>query len=413
MHPLQKLPPLCAVVLCFSLFTSKTHAGSAGESEATGGNDSWAGSPVTVGVDISIDGAVGLSGGTESHGRSANASALTHIDWAQAVNADHPVRLAVHASLLALSGRGPSERWLGDFLAASNIAGEPGARVFSWWLEAARDRWSLRSGALVADEEFTGTVVDGSFLNSSFGWPAFISANTLNTGPAYFLAAPGLRLQCDIGDSGAWRIGVYDGDSFDSPSGDPSVNHHGLHYRLGGGQGWFAITEVALGRGAMRIKAGGWLHTSAFADMSDPLREHRGNFGAYAIIERTLAGTTGEAGNMEYYLRLGASPRDRNPIAWAFESGLAWTGLLPGRPVDVAALGLTHAAFGRPYVLSAVATDPTGGQPDYEQVIEASYAYSWTDRITMQPDFQFIRHLGGRAGRGDALIFILRLKVAY
>ena len=32
----------------------------------------------------------------------------------------------------------------------------------------------------------------------------------------------------------AWRVGIYDGDSFDSPAGDAGKTRHGLHYRVPG-----------------------------------------------------------------------------------------------------------------------------------------------------------------------------------
>src|SRR5882724_8678375 len=195
------------------------------------------------GIEVTLEGDVGLQGGARRVAALHNL-ALAHAEWQQANPVGGAVRLRAYASVLSLEGRGPTERFLGDFLAASNTAGFNSTRVYSWWLEAGLRDWSLRGGALLADEEFAGTKAGGNFFNSAFGWPSFVSANTVNTGPAFFAAAPGLRLERSFGETAAWRIGVYDGDTFDSPTGDPAVNRHGVHYRLGGSEGWYVMSEA-------------------------------------------------------------------------------------------------------------------------------------------------------------------------
>jgi len=59
--------------------------------------------------------------------------------------------------------------------------------------------------ALVADEEFVGTAVGGYLDDTVFGWPTFISANTVNTGPAFSVAAPGFRLARTLAPALTWR----------------------------------------------------------------------------------------------------------------------------------------------------------------------------------------------------------------
>ena len=300
-------------------------------------------------------------------------------------------------------------------------------RLYSWWLQATKSEWSLRGGVLLADEEFAGTAAGGHFFNSAFGWPTFISANTVNTGPAFYVAAPGLRLEHKWGEASAWRIGIYDGDSFDSPSGDPKITRHGLHYGLGGEQGWFVISEVTFtpGGGATRLKAGAWLHTARFADVRDDAsgqpfalsgndpRSHSSNHGVFAVVEHTLTGAVGKAGNVEFFLRSGFSPSDRNTVSWASDAGLSWTGPIPGRPEDVAALGIAHARFGSPFSESARLQDPANSPPDFEEVIEASYTIKLSERLNLQPDLQIIRHPGGSTARHDACVFFVRLNASY
>ncbi len=280
---------------------------------------------------------------------------------------------------------------------------------------------------MLADEEFTGTEAGGALINSAFGWPAFISANTLNTGPAFFVAAPGVRVEQTLSDSTTVRAGIFDGDSFDSPSGDASVTRHGLHYRVGGSQGWFGLGEVAFApaNSPARFKAGAWIHTAKFADMRDDqfggriaasgraARLHERNYGAYGIAERTLAGKSGEAGFVTAYARAGISPKDRNSIGWAVDSGLACTGLFPGRAADVTAFGVVHASFSPRLAAFARVDDPSAPAPDFEQVFEISHTATLSERFSVQPDVQFVRHPGGSTALSDAFVIQLRVKASF
>lgn len=365
-----------------------------------------------AGLDLTLEGSAGLAGPARN-GRALHNLALGHVEWESAEASGTGVHTHFYASALSLAGRGPTERYLGDFLAASNTEGYASTRLYAWWLQVERGDWSLRAGALLADEEFSGTETGGHLINSAFGWPAFISANTVNTGPAFFVAAPGVRLERVWGEAAAWRLGIYDGDAFDSPAGDPHPTRHGLHYRVGGDQGWFVISEAAFTRGATRLKAGVWLHTAPLADLRDPAREHGSNHGAYAAVERTLAGTAGEAGSVEFFARGGIAPADRNAVSWAADTGLAWTGPLPGRPADVFALGLAHARLGAAYADAAHLADPAVPPPDFEQAIEASYTLALGPHLRFQPDLQYIRHPGTNPAQSAALVFLARLHVSF
>ena len=199
---------------------------------------------VLTGVDVKADGTSGWRGGHHL-GNSLSGLALVHLNWDPAADAATGPAWHGYASELGLEGRGPTGRYLGDYLAASNTEGYNSLRLYSWWLERDQRAWSVRVGALLADDEFSGTDSGGHLLNSSFGWPAFISANTVNTGPAFFAAALGARLRWTAGETSSTQAGIYDGDTFDSATRDASVNGNGLHYRLGGSQGWWQTGSSA------------------------------------------------------------------------------------------------------------------------------------------------------------------------
>jgi porin len=360
------------------------------------------GGRLTLGATGTLDAAGGFSGVGQGR-ESLNGTVLGEASWAPAEADARPVSISAYASVLWIEGRGPSDRILGDFLGASNSEAFQSLRLYSWWFEVSGGAWSLRTGALLADEEFAGTTPGASLINSSFGWPAFISANTLNTGPAYYAAALGTRLAWE--NDGGWsaRAGVYDGDSFDSATGDDHPNRHGTHYALNSDQGAFFIAELGFAPtdSANRFTAGAWAHTADFADPGTGAL-HRGNHGAYVIAERTLRGQPGEPGNIEAHVRYGWAPDDRNTVAWAADAALAATGLIAARPADTVAVGIAHARL----------SSRLAGQ-DYERVFELSYTAPLTGRLTLQPDVQYIQHVGATSAGDDAWLFLLRLTATY
>ncbi|HWA86190.1 MAG TPA: carbohydrate porin, partial [Opitutus sp.] len=383
-------------------------------------------SAFTAGLDLTLEAAAGLSGGART-GDAFESLTIGHMAWRNTPARLGAPRLEAFASVLNHAGDGPTGRFLGDFLAASNIEAYSSTRLYAWWFEIAGDNWSIRTGALLADEEFAGTEAGGHFANSAFGWPAFISANTINTGPAFYVAAPGVRFERALSPAVTARIGLYDGDTFDSPTGDPTVNAHGWHYRLGGEQGWFTIAELAFApsdrRG--RLKLGVWHHTATFADVyaddsgrsftrtGAAPRQHAGNTGGYVTFERVLNGERDQPGFVDFFSRLGAAVADRNALSWAVDTGIAWTGAVPGRPKDVLALGFTHARFSSGFTATAQLLDPTAPRMDFEGAVEVCYDFALSDHFSVKPDVQWIRHPGGSPAQRDALLLLLRFVTSF
>jgi porin len=322
----------------------------------------------------------------------------------------------LRVSSLWLRGEGPTRRLAGDALAASNIDGYDSLRLYECWLQQSlfADRISIRAGSLLADKEFAGTDGGSLLINSAFGWPAFISGNVRNTGPAFYVAAPGVRARVALDDRSHFLCGVFDGDAFDSASGNPRVSASGTHYTLNGRQGAFVLSE--LGRGwshgptnaplAGAVKLGGWVHTGDFPDQRRAGRRHDANFGLYASLEQQFWCARGGDRCVGVFLRAGGSPPDRSACAFVIDGGIACTGVLPGRAADKLALGFIHADFsGTRSGYQAFAV--------YEQVVELTYVLAVRPWWNLQPDLQWISHPGGRAGAGHALLVGARSTVTF
>ncbi len=382
-----------------------------------------------TGLDLTLDGSAGLSGG-QARGEALHGLALLHGSWSGQPTGEKPPPLSAYVSFLAIEGRGPTEKYLGDFHAASNAEGHESLRLYSWWLEGAFGATTVRAGALLADEEFAGTESGGYLINSSFGWPAFLSANVKNTGPAFFVPALGIRLRHDFSPELAAQFGVYDGDSFDDPDGEPRVTRRGTHFKLDGDQGALLLGEFIFNRSQTATtrwsaRLGGWLHTADFSDLyadsngesftltgEDP-QIHEGNGGVYALIERTQPAPAGWSGQWLTHVRGGFASANKNTLSTSLDAGLAWTGLWSRRADDTLALGFTHSRFSADLTRSFQESEPGTPAPDYEQVWEIAYTAVINEHLTLQPDLQVIRHPGGSSALKDAVVVMLRVSASY
>jgi porin len=172
------------------------------------------------------------------------------------------------------------------------------------------------------------------------------------------------------------QAGVFDGDSFDSPVGNPRVNAHGTHLHLDSDQGALVLGEVGYGwnqsatSGALggQLKLGAWYHTADFADNANPARQYEENFGGYVALEQLLwrESAASSSQGLEAFIRLGGGPENRSTFAFVLDAGLSYVGPLPGRDEDKATLGFVHADF-------SDSRDGYKAFSSYEQALELTY----------------------------------------
>lgn len=329
-----------------------------------------------------------------------------------------------------IRGGSASASYIGDALVASNLDGFDSIRLYEAWLEQSfpSERGSLRVGVLGADDEFTGTESGALFTNSAFGWEAGIGANVVNGGPIYFAPALGARLAIEPAAGWQAQAAVYDGDSFDSPDGDPGVNPHGLHFALSRAQGAFLIGQLARNwndgedahglQGA--LKAGAWRHTADFPDNRrdalggsfaltglDPA-VHHGNHGVYGSLEQRLWASPGpHARAVTAWLRVAGAPADRSAYERVFDGGFNGEGLVPGRGDDVLGVAIAQANVSREAARAAL----EAGQPAprHERVIEACWQVHVNAHLRVTPDLQWVQHPGTIGDVPDAWVAGLRV----
>ena len=309
----------------------------------------------------------------------------------------------------------------GSIADPSNIDALPTTRLFTaWFQQDFNSIASLRIGQLAADDEFFTSDTAGGLLNGTFGWGNNLAANMTNGGAAYPLATPGVRLQVMPTDNLTLLGGVFSGDPAGANCTDDAqqCNRHGTTFSFSGGSTWIGEAHYAVNHGMTAAglpgvyKIGGWYQTADFADqrygvdatgavvlLSDPTADgplnHSGNWGIYGVADQMV--WRGGERSVNLFARVGYSPSDRNVVAWYFDAGAGFKGLLPGRADDVLTVGASYAKISD----DASAADTNAGNVvrDYEFLFELSYAAQITPWWVI---LQYIVHPNGGQNPNDA-----------
>ncbi|MBI1774077.1 MAG: carbohydrate porin [Proteobacteria bacterium] len=357
----------------------------------------------------------------------------------------------VRANAYQIHGRGLSANYLGNnLMAASNIEAARSTRLFGLWFQ--QELWegliSLRGGQIAADDEFFVSVYGANLLNASFGWPAILAADLPSGGPAYPLATPGARIKIAPTKELSVAAALLDGDPAGPGVGNPQLrDQNGTRFRTSDSP--FVIAEAAWASNQDKdasglpatYKVGAWHHSARFADqrvdtrggsLASPTNSgpalRRGNYGIYLILDQMLWRDPGtEDSGPGVFLRLAASPEDRNVISRYIDGGISYKGLVPSRVDDVSIIGFGLAQVGsHARGLDVDARTFAGiNRPvrDKEILLEVSYKAQIAPWWTVQPDVQYIINPGGRVATPsdpagvrpipDALVFGVRTTIAF
>jgi len=346
----------------------------------------------------------------------------------------------VSTTWLWLSGRDASEDLVGNFLTISNIAGFNTLRMLELWFEQNvwDDKVTLRLGQITADSEFVISDYAGTFINGTFGWPAFLYTNLPAGGPGYPMGTLGARLALNPVDWITFQSAVFQGNVYDQ-----DVNHHGLRWRLDGENGFLFLNEAQVRWNHAdeetglpgQAKSGIWIQTGQLADTLAESTDS-GNYGLYFILDQMLyregvvempapAGKSEGAAKsftapveiekstegLGCFTRFAFAPQDRNFVNFYFDTGLTYKGLIPGRGDDTLGVAFGYAQLGNASRNSLVEEGSVG--VGAEMVLEATYQCQVTPWCVVQPDIQYIMNPGGTRDLGNAFVIGGRLAVSF
>lgn len=315
---------------------------------------------------------------------------------------------------------------------ASGIEADRATRLWELWYQQKfleEDRLDIKLGEQSLDQEFMVSQNAGLFVNTMFGWPMLPSADLPGGGPAYPLAAPGVRFRLRPDNSFTVLLGLFNGSPVVNNTGDPQKqNPSGTSFPVNGGA--LAIGEVqysfpALGgmvyngqsqtlAGVYRL--GGWYDTENFADLGYDVNGvslaspastgqpelHHGDYALYAVMDQMIwRDPTDEDGDraISFFARaMGTTYEDRNLIDFSMNAGLTFHEPIYHRDDDTCGIGMGLCKVGDH------ATDLDRETGFYtgtyypvrseETFIEATYQYQLTPWCQIQPDFQYVFNPG-------------------
>jgi porin len=292
------------------------------------------------------------------------------------------------------SGQALSGGKVGDIQTIDNIEAVSVDRLMEAWVERnIGDQAAIRAGLMDLNATFDSIEPAGLFLNSSHGIGPDLAGSGLN-GPSIFpVSSVGVHLNWKPSN----RLNLQ-AAAFDGVSGDPDHPGAFAAVQLRRSDGALLIGQVDwFARGNLQISLGAWTYTASFDRIDQPGRRQKGWAGVYAFVEGSLP-----IPNAQGWVRIGRTDPDVAAVAGYLGLGVVFSPVLPGRPNDQLGFALARAGLGDPI-------RRRDGLPSAETTFEVTYQVQLNDRLSLQPDVQYVRHPASQPGVPDALAVGLRV----
>jgi porin len=335
-----------------------------------------------------------------------------------------------NVSALQIHGRNLSTDNLYSLQTASGIQSNRATRLWELWYDqkfGETDKFDLKIGQQSLDQEFMVSQNALLFVNTMFGWAMLPSADLPGGGPAYPLAALGVRGRVRLANSWTLLAGVFTGSPAGNTTGDAQEqNSSGTMFPLSGGA--LAIAELQYSYpsvGTMvygnkrtplpRVyKLGVWHDSARFDDQrldntglslahpassGEPLT-HKGDYAFYAVADQMIWQSSKDYDrSLNVFARVMGTPlTDRNLIDFSLNAGFTFNEPIKHRDDDVFGIGMGYAhvssragALDRDYGLFTGSTFPVRNG---ETFVEASYRYQLRPWWQLQPTFQYVFNPG-------------------
>ena len=334
-------------------------------------------------------------------------------------------------SALQIHGRNLSADDLSTIQTASGIEADRATRLWEFWYQQKfleEDRLDIKVGEQSLDQEFIVNPNGAFFVNTIFGWPTQPSLDLPGGGPAYPLAAPGIRVRYRPINPLAILLGVFNGSPAAGNGGDAQqVNGSGTQFPLN--RGPLVIAELQYSYPALGslvepgegpplghvYKLGGYFDAENFSDLrfdktgtslaaanSTGLpRQHFGDFSVYAVADQQVwRNSRNPNQSVSVFGRVIATPQgDRNLVDYSANGGVVWHAPIRNRQDDTVGLGFGYAhvshraaALDRDAAFANFYATPASYNAirSSETFIEATYQYQFYPWWQLQPDAQYV-----------------------
>ncbi|MBN1116638.1 MAG: carbohydrate porin [Bacteroidales bacterium] len=314
---------------------------------------------------------------------------------------------SIHLHVLNTHGQEVSANYTGDLQVFSNIESPSHTGIFEFiysqqfiWLE-------LRTGWNDLNAQYCKSEFGSLFINSSFGITPGIA---LNVPVSIFpLTAPFLEINFNRNKNSSIGIAGYAGNP-----GDLVSNKYNLDWELTCNNGMLNIIQYKYHSGTeklLSVNAGLYNHTENFVSFKDSLKAYTGNFGFFVNADKTFIASNEHFENeLNGFLQFSLAPDDRNLVDFYLGTGISYHGFFNTKNVsDIVGFGIAHMSTSKSW------QEQASEHKKSETAIEFTYQLCLKDRITFQPDLQYIINPGaGTNGDIDnALAGTLRFIVSY
>jgi len=296
---------------------------------------------------------------------------------------------------------------VGETNLISNIEADRATRLLEAWLEYAPndgDR-SVKLGLYDLNSEFDVSEVGGALINSTFGIGIDLAQSGVS-GPAIFPWG-GFAIR------GRWRFDdrwMLQSALIDGAPADPDSPRKFASFDLDSDQGALWIAELEHRAAQWRAVIGHWRYSARF-DEFDGLadgssKKSRRNSGTYGLIEGPIRHFDDR--RLLAVLRLGEANPQFNGIDSTIQAALVLERPWLRRDGEHVAMGVAYARNGGPARrLAAAAGDALLAK---ETIIEVSWRVPISERISLQPDLQYVIDPGSASDVDDAFAVGLRVE---
>lgn len=313
---------------------------------------------------------------------SASHTLKINSDWA--VNAN--------ASAFYANGHSLSASIIGDAQVASSLEGGGRfSKLATASVDISGDNASYLLGLYDVNSEFDVLESASLFINSAHGIGSEIALSGQNGPSIYPFYSLALRGQWTFENSSI-RAAVMDGVPGSSTSNNapmPEVNSN---------EGYFSIIEYEYRSDSSKLLIGAWQYSksqttlsSSSSTLNGQERFESGNYGVYLRRETELWHN-----NTMGFLRIGYANSNFNQFDLFTGMGITQSGLFNIRPDDIAGIAIAYVRH---------------AERSYEASVEATYQFTISDELFIQPNVQFIANPS--AQHPDALALGVRIAVVY
>lgn len=285
---------------------------------------------------------------------------------------------------------------VGDLQTVSNIDNGELYRLEEAWYQQEFSRGRVKLGLIDLNSEFDAIDAAGFFINSSHGiGPDF--SQTGENGPSIFPStSPAAMFEVTVSEQLRFTAGI-----FDAVPNDPN---NPMAHKISLNEGALYVAEANyVASNDVRFALGGYLYSSEFDSLLTGVPES-GNGGIYAIVAAPLSE------RLSGWLRAGFANSTINPLSHYIGGGLLLSKPFAGRDDDQLGFAIATAWNGDDNKQLLISQGSTPANAEYN--FELSYNYFVNDKITIQPDVQYIVNVGGTKDLKNALVLGVRFQFA-